>query len=535
MHFTDPQMSQIEKEMDKSVNEILTRDMILPAEVEHHAQQMLNAIVSKCTGRSTATATSRAGGSRHRRRPRSIQRGGDDHMSDWVTFACRVFIGPGAKEFTQLQLYKLVMFANIIKLLEINTTILDEDAAIRILDIISRHLKSDEILGAYVQSCLVTSLTISQEELASVAAKNFVVYALLSEINNYMVSIAGISVETILGLVVPKIINVASYLVTMPATITSVSGITLLGIIHGYFYPDPERIKWTIQRPDASAVSRVEHVRTIATALVHNRFLATKNLFLATIKQFANVISITRQTASVAKQILDGSPDALTVACRAIANKTLESMSGVDLETLKQMSGCIHLILTEIGSHPAYTGKVNQVLNMNIDCTGDDVAAVQHCKLAFVSPALQPAAVQLNALNETAAVASSASASTSPSPAAATAAAAPAAVVLRGSHPQGVSHSKSIHREPVGAKGKGGIVRLDPIHRANAVQSDVVQRAIGVGQLRRLGETRWGPPLPGKGGSSKHKKKHPRSTNKRKLLVKRIRRRSMKHKKKGKW
>jgi hypothetical protein len=35
-----------------------------------------------------------------------------------------------------------------------------------------------------------------------------------------------------------------------------------------------------------------------------------------------------------------------------------------------------------------------------------------------------------------------------------------------------------------------------------------------------------------RGGSSKHKKKHPRSTNKRKLLVKRVRRRSMKHKKK---
>jgi hypothetical protein len=39
-----------------------------------------------------------------------------------------------------------------------------------------------------------------------------------------------------------------------------------------------------------------------------------------------------------------------------------------------------------------------------------------------------------------------------------------------------------------------------------------------------------------RGGSSKHKKKHPRSTNKRKLLVKRVRRRrSMKNKNKGKW
>ena len=39
----------------------------------------------------------------------------------------------------------------------------------------------------------------------------------------------------------------------------------------------------------------------------------------------------------------------------------------------------------------------------------------------------------------------------------------------------------------------------------------------------------------GRGGSSKHKKKHPRPTNKRKLLVKRVRRRSMKNKNKGKW
>ena len=46
------------------------------------------------------------------------------------------------------------------------------------------------------------------------------------------------------------------------------------------------------------------------------------------------------------------------------------------------------------------------------------------------------------------------------------------------------------------------------------------------------GETRWDQR---KGGSSKHKKKHPRTTNKRKLLVKRVRRRSMKNKKKGKW
>lgn len=37
------------------------------------------------------------------------------------------------------------------------------------------------------------------------------------------------------------------------------------------------------------------------------------------------------------------------------------------------------------------------------------------------------------------------------------------------------------------------------------------------------------------GGSSNRKKKHPRSTNKQKLLAKRVRRRSMKNKKKGKW
>ena len=516
----DQMETEMEIAMDQSVNEILTRDMIDPVQLSHSAQIIVDAIGAQCA---RATATARSGGSRHRRRPRSIQRGGDDRMSDWVTFACRELIGSGAKHVTKLQSYTLVVFANIIRLLEINTTILNEAKASAILLIIRSNLHSEEILGAYIQSCLVTNLTISQEELASVAAKNFVVYALLSEINNYMVSITGISVENILVFVVPKIISIASYLVTMPTTITSVSGITLLGIIHGYFHPDPARIEWTFRRPDASDVSRTEHAKTIATALVHNRYLATKNLFLATIKRIAKVINITRQSAVVAKNILSGTPGAASDACRAIADQTLESMSEpVNLGTLQQMSEFTHQILTEIGRQlHEHADKVNQVLNMNIHCTSDDLTAVEHCKLTM-APALQPAA-------EPAAVVSE---STSTSPVGAAAAAAAAAVVPRDvSHPQGVSHSKSIHRESVGAKGKGGIVRLDPSHRANAVQSAVVQSFNGVSRRRPRGPTMWDK----RGGSSKHKKKHPRPTNKRKLLVKRIRRRTMRNKKKGKW
>lgn len=496
--------AQMDK-MDKSVDVILTQNRIGPVQLSHSAQYIVHTIGAQCTTRATATtarstSTSRAGGSRHRRRPRSIQRGGDDHMNDWVTFACREIIDPGAKEFTKLQLYTLVVFANIIKLLEINTTNLHEATAIEILRIIRSNLRSVEILGAYVQSCLVTSLTISQDELASVAAKNFLVYALLSEIDNYMDSIAGFRMADIVLFVVPKIISVASYLITMPATITSVSGITLLGAIHGYFYPDPERIKWTIGRSDSS-VTIFEHTRTIANAVYQNRYLATKNLFLATIKRIANVISITRQVAIAARGILRGNPDAVTGACRAVANQTLESMSGpVTLDTLKRMSEYTHQILTEIGAKlPAYTVKVNQVLNMNIDCTSDDL---EHCNLAM-APALQPAA-------EPAAVASSASASTSP------VAAAPAAVVLRDiSHPPDVQQIMVPHSSSV--------------PNTTAVQPPPQYRSrIYLAEQRKKSK-------PGNGGSSKHKKKHPRSTNKRKLLVKRIRRRSMKHKKKGKW
>ena len=491
--------AQMDK-MDKSVDVILTQNRIVPVQLSHSAQYIVHTIGAQCTTRATATtarytSTSRAGGSRHRRRPRSIQRGGDDHMNDWVTFACRELIGPDATRVTKLQSYTLVVFANIIRLLEINITNLHEATAIEILRIIRSNLRSVDILGAYVQSCLVTSLTISQDELASVAAKNFLVYALLSEIDNYM-GIAGFRMADIVLVVVPKIISVASYLITMPATITSVSGITLLGAIHGYFHPDPERIKWTIGRSDSS-VTIFEHTRTIANAVYQNRYLATKNLFLATIKRIANIISITRQVAIAARGILRGNPDALTGTCRAVANQTLESMSGpVTLDTLQQMSEITHQILTEIGRQPAYTVKVNQVLNMNIDCTSDDL---EHCNLAIASPALQAAA-------EPVAVASSASASTSTSPVGAAA----AAVV-----PADVSHSPGMgpHSSSVPA----------------------AQRPLRFRSQIYLAEERRKKSKTGEGGSSKHKKKHPRSTNKRKLLVKRIRRRSMKNKNKGKW
>ena len=173
---------------------------------------------------------------------------------------------------------------------------------------------------------------------------------------------------------------------------------------------------------------------------------------------------------------------------------------------------------------------------MNIHCTGDDVAAVQHCKLAIESPTLQSAAGQLNALNETAGVASSASASASTSPVAAAA----AAVVSTGvSHPPGVQqiivpHSSSVPSSTTAVQPhrySSQVFRTEYANEQIAQQLEHARVNLAAQQAADAAANRPSKKT-GNGGSSKHKKKHPRSTNKRKLLVKRIRRRSMKHKKK---
>ncbi len=538
-----PQSVQDEmKKMDRSVIEILTTPIDRPHIVQS-AKIITFAIREQCNPKGLG------GGSRRRRRPRSIQRGGDPHMADWVKCAYMVITVENTIPFIPVHLYTLVVFANIIKLLKLDQESLDKGNCEQILGIIRSKLGSKDFLGAYIQSCLVTNLTMSQEELARVAAKEFLVYQTLTQLDNFIQTMTGNNITEILAFIVPNIITVASYLVTMPTTISSVSGIALLGIVHGYFFPDPAKIQWTFAR-EADDVSRTSHLVGVVSAVAHNRFLATKNLFLATIKQIANFINFARQSSIVARQILDDPIVGVPVACRAIADKTLASMSSPSeadtLHTLSQLSQSIHEILVEIGKLPRYTDKVRAVLQMNIHCTSEDLRAVHECKLTM-SPDFKAVADQVNAVNE-AAAASSASISTSPTMAAAAAAAASAstspvgaaaaAVVPTGvSHPQGVKqmmgpYSSSIPRPPMGAK--GGIVRLDPSHDANAMQS-AVQSVIGVDSRPRRAPTRWGPPLSRKGGSSKHKKKHPRSTNKRKLLVKRIRRRSMKHKKKGKW
>lgn len=68
------------------------------------------------------------------------------------------------------------------------------------------------------------------------------------------------------------------------------------------------------------------------------------------------------------------------------------------------------------------------------------------------------------------------------------------------------------------------------VARATSACPAVTSRALALASIGRSKS----PPY-GSGGSSKHKKKHSRPTNKRKLLVKRVRRRSMRNKKKGKW
>lgn len=73
--------------------------------------------------------------------------------------------------------------------------------------------------------------------------------------------------------------------------------------------------------------------------------------------------------------------------------------------------------------------------------------------------------------------------------------------------------------------GWAGLTRIEDV---KAPTTGGYDRYRGYDSSRRPGDG----PRYRRGGSSKHKKKHPRSTNKRKLLVKRIRRRSMKHKKK---
>jgi hypothetical protein len=97
--------------------------------------------------------------------------------------------------------------------------------------------------------------------------------------------------------------------------------------------------------------------------------------------------------------------------------------------------------------------------------------------------------------------------------------------------PNSNSHKDSLR------KVRGGIVRPGTGTSSKPdlrLLNELAIKSTGTGINRKSTRDEWGPRGP-RGGSSKHKKKHPRPTNKRKLLVKRVRRRSMKNKKKGKW
>jgi hypothetical protein len=465
-------------------------------------------------------------------------------MKHWANCAYELLVRE--QRDTTLCFYQLIVFIDIVRVLKIQDQFNDAHCE-TIVRIIRANLTDAKILSAYFQSFL-TNITASdvKEILPAAATATFFGY-------NYgpqLVKGLAMIVQAIpVGILKDGLIECATLFVDY-LTDVSFSGAILIGVcIHSYFHPSgetlpslPPEYSQTTGFRDAAGIL-FGHATNVAAVAATNKFTQTKNFFKSIFERVESGIEFTEWSVKTARYYYTttGARGALTDACATLTARTLEKIHNdtpITTANLAQLSSNLTAILTQIGQLPEFADKVTAALTIGkIDCTDADVRdaiGVDRPLCIPVSGALTSTIERMQKLDDVAKRRQQELLAPTFSQEPVLPMAAAAAVL------GGVSQPPQ-----VGPQGPNSL----SVHRS--ITKAPLPPSPQLGRPPRYGtpgfQSKWGAPVPVKnvklrddskmndGGSSKHKKKHPRSTNKRKLLVKRVRRRSMKNKNKGKW
>ena len=449
-----------------------------------------------CSSQKTGGSKSIRNRSRHSRRPRIIQHGGA--MNDWAN-AAYVHLTHGASDGV-LCFYQLIIFIDIVRVLNIADHF-DSNQCKAIVGIIRTNLTNKNILSAYFQSFTPSDV----KNLASGAsAVGFIGYTMGPEL------VKGLSLIAQHVLLLPLQQGLVACAITIVNQISAVSftGAVFVGIcIHSFFHPSGTPLSllpqdyYEIIDVEQAARALARYAGTTVKTAAINKFVQTKNFFRAIIEKVATGIQFMQWSVATAKHYYRTGIAA--TACNKLTADTLNLMATgpVTLDHLELLSNHLVTILHEIRDQiPELKDAVTNAFTAGHQCTEHDIRVAS----GLSRPPCQPGS---NVLVKTA------------------------------EHMAELAANQRAQLEAVAKQATTVFPRISlPPKTAppSSPSSTSNQRP-----LKRPGSG-WdvGGPLDveqhskKKGGSSKHKKKHPRSTNKRKLLVKRIRRRSMKHKKK---
>lgn len=457
--------------------------------------------------------------SRSRRPRRHPQRGGalGANAPGWAKTAQDIMSQTCPADTSKtLQFYRLIIFIDLINLLELDSQQPDRDKCNDLVTAICTHLNDENILTAYFR-CTFGSLTDVVGGVAGTAYAASSIFPYFTQVLTYIVS--NPATTMVVNLALTFVSNVLPYTGLDPRTPT---GIINWGIvIYGLFNPGP---------PSPAQVATVEQSFLRRQGSNIQQIVITR--VKTTVRAFSDAPGGLMRIIKAAKYYAEhGARQAVTDACSGAVRMvlgTLVSSGEVRQDMLIQLGGAFERIVQQVSPEKAAEMKCKFIKQFTDQAGAELLQELQTA--AIIDPAKMQAAVATVCV------------STAVPP---TVSLPPALSVPPPVYPVG-PHSLSIHPPPQPHWGnmnherfnrltsRGGITgtnfkpKITQVIPGGIIDPANLDSSLRVQQQPKA-NSRWDKKS---GGSSKHKKNHPRPTNKRKLLVKRVRRRSMKHKKK---
>ena len=529
-------MEQISQE---EINEILSKVDTTILSTNEEIKQMVPS--SSGGSKSIRNRNRRSNRSNRMRNRHRVQHGGS--RDEWITHACQlIFPRPAANEnpFTTLGFYQLIMFLGILDYLQLSELPLHQDKCNALVGIIQTNLTNEDILASYINSMLAGTTGPGVVAGAATVAWYWesISSIILSGIHFILSAASTIAYSSATKFIIRKVLAAYTFL---GARLTFSIGMMLYSLIRRIISTGPRGVVAAIAPPRVKGESYAYTFTTNACEIAQSQVQKTFNVFHTMTTSIYSISTAILRAGSAAKGYYQN-PRTIQEHAVTTLLDYVTSKGAVTPQSIQMLEAQLQQILREIGQNkllrehvPAGTTK----------CTDANIAQA----LAAISPIpgqLDPTAAHV-------------AAAASPEP---VFAAAPQAVLADVSQPQIVAsgpatlsvpppqpqlqpvHQRQQQQQPIGRDGDRDRSRSRDYDRSG--DGDYRGRDRGWDRGWDRGNRDRGNRDRGNrdmdrdrdrdrdrgGGSSKHKKKHPRSTNKRKFLVKRVRRRSMKHKKK---
>ena len=492
-------MEQISQE---EINEILSKVGTTILSTNEEIKQMVPS--SSGGSKSIRNRNRRSNRSNRMRNRHRVQHGGS--REDWITHACQlIFPQPAENPFTTLGFYQLIMFLGILDYLKLSELPLDQDKCTALVGIIQTNLTNEDILASYINSMLAgtTRPRVIAGALTVAWHWDSISSIILSGIHFILSAASTIAYSSATEFIIQKVLAAYTFL---GARLTVSIGMMLYSLIPRIVLTGPSGLAAAIAPESVDGQSYAYTFTTNACGIAQGQVQKTFDVFHAMITSICNISTAILRAGSAAKRYYQ---NPITIQENAVTRLLdyVTSKGPVTPERMGMLNAQLQQILRQI--------QQSQLLSQYV------TAGTTECNDANIAQALAAISPIPGQLAPTAAHMASAA---SPDPRVPPATA-PVVVLPGVSQPQVVASGPATFSVPPPQPQQSKYWGIDkesrpPIPRRTNSRWDVVEP---VKKPNDKGKN---------GGSSKHKKKHPRSTNKRKLLVKRVRRRSMKHKKK---